>query len=505
MLETPFLLALACLAVGVIGTLVQHREKNLPPGPTRIPLLGNAWHVPVEKSWMYFHSLCQKYGPMVMLKALDNDILVLDNAEDIQELLVKRSNNYSSRKQLIYAGKYRSGNKRLVLLPYGPLLKKYRAAVHTMMNPKAVGAYERLQERGSMVLLQSILNDPSKAYINIKRFTAETLFTLIYGKGFGSEEDLRTVLHILETFIQDMHPFAHMVDRMPILDWLPDFLAPWRDEARKKGEYEHKFYSRLLKDVKARMDSGAHVQCFAANLWENVEQLGLDEDSLAYVAGSAFEAGTDNTAGVMLWFLVAMMHYPAVLKRARAELDEVLGANGDTAPCYHHLDQLPYCLALVKEVLRWMPVAPLSAPHYSLKDDVYKGFRIGAGTTVIPNIWAIHHDATLFSDPFEFNPERFLMAKEDIRPESSLNEGHSAFGFGRRVCPGQHFAAKSVWVGMVRLMWAFEINPPMDVNKKPILPDVGACRSGLTAEPAHFDVVLTPRSERHIQTIQRDS
>lgn len=70
------------------------------------------------------------------------------------------------------------------------------------------------------------------------------------------------------------------------------------------------------------------------------------------VAGSAFEAGTDNTAGVILWFLVAMLHNSAVLKRAQAELDEVLGADGDTAPCYEHLEQLPYCLALVKEVLR---------------------------------------------------------------------------------------------------------------------------------------------------------
>lgn len=89
-----------------------------------------------------------------------------------------------------------------------------------------------------MKLLSGILSDPTKAYINIKRFTSETLFTLIYGKGFGNDEELRTVLHILETFIQDMHPFAHVVDRLPVLDWLPDVLAPWRVEARKKGQYE---------------------------------------------------------------------------------------------------------------------------------------------------------------------------------------------------------------------------------------------------------------------------
>lgn len=51
----------------------------------------------------------------------------------------------------------------------------------------------------------------------------------------------------------------------------------------------------------------------------------------------------------------------------------------------------------------------------------------------------------------------------------------------RRVCPGQYLASKSVWIGIVRLLWAFNITPPIDANGKPILPDPAACRSGLTA------------------------
>lgn len=70
------------------------------------------------------------------------------------------------------------------------------------------------------------------------------------------------------------------------------------------------------------------------------------------VAGSSFEAGTDNTASGILWFLVAAMHSPAVVNRAREEIDQLLGAEGDVVPAFRHLAQLPYCLALVKEVLR---------------------------------------------------------------------------------------------------------------------------------------------------------
>lgn len=53
-----------------------------------------------------------------------------------------------------------------------------------------------------------------------------------------------------------------------------------------------------------------------------------------------------------------MLHYPETMKKAQAELDEVLGVEGYTPPGFQHLEQLTYCVALVKEVFRWV-----SVPH----------------------------------------------------------------------------------------------------------------------------------------------
>ena len=92
-----------------------------------------------------------------------------------------------------------------------------------------------MQEHGSTKLLFDILENPSKFYTNVKWFTAETLMTLVYGKTFSTDgKDLKTLLHILETFIQDIHPARHLVDTFPVLDYLPNWLAPWRVEAMRK-------------------------------------------------------------------------------------------------------------------------------------------------------------------------------------------------------------------------------------------------------------------------------
>jgi hypothetical protein len=102
---------------------------------------------------------------------------------------------------------------------------------------QAVGGYEQIQERGSTKLLLDILDNPSKAYINVKWFTAGRPMALVYGKMFSTDgKNLKTLLNILEAFVQDIHPARHLVDTFLVLDYLPNWLAPWWAEAMRKYE-----------------------------------------------------------------------------------------------------------------------------------------------------------------------------------------------------------------------------------------------------------------------------
>jgi cytochrome P450 len=53
-----------------------------------------------------------------------------------------------------------------------------------------------------------------------------------------------------------------------------------------------------------------------------------------------------------------MTLYPDVQRKAQAEIDRVVG--NSRLPDYSDEDELPYVQALLKEVLRWQPVTPLS-------------------------------------------------------------------------------------------------------------------------------------------------
>jgi cytochrome P450 len=96
----------------------------------------------------------------------------------------------------------------------------------------------------------------------------------------------------------------------------------------------------------------------------------------------------------MAWFILAMVHNPAVQQRAQEELDRVVGR--DRMPTFADRDQLPFIVATVRETLRWKSVTPLGVPHQSTQDDWYEGYFIPKGTVCIANAWAMNSDPRVY-------------------------------------------------------------------------------------------------------------
>lgn len=86
-----------------------------------------------------------------------------------------------------------------------------------------------------------------------------------------------------------------------------------------------------------------------------------------------FSFRTSVTACLLHTFLLACLTQPDVVRKAQAELDQVVG---EDVPGFEHMSRLPYVHAVVKEALRWVPVTPLAFPHKCDVDQEYKGFKV---------------------------------------------------------------------------------------------------------------------------------
>ncbi|KAK7007511.1 cytochrome P450, partial [Favolaschia claudopus] len=490
-------------SLSLIYLIAAHFKSPQIPGPTPHLFVGHTFQVATIKPWKYFENLWHRYGSMVKVTLAGDDMVILSDPADAEELLARRARIYSSRRPLIYAGKYQSNNLRLSLLPYNDVLKRQRAAFHQMLQPKAIGGYEILQYTQSLHLLGDLVRAPSDYYLHVQRFPASLIFKLAFGESLKDDgKDLATAIDIFTGFVSDITPGAHLCDTFPILDILPDFLSPWRKEAKRKHEREIELYSRLSLNVKTRMEKDPGLECFTARLWDQQKRLGIPDEEL-YVtlnslAGSAFIAGTDTSSLTLLWFVMAMALYPETMRKAQKEIDSIFDSH--TLPTFAGMQDMLYCAALIKELLRWAPAAPLSLPHYTDADDEYKGYKIRKGTMVISSIWNMHHNEDEFPDSYTFNPERFFVQNPSSEDSATLiGEGH--YGFGMRKCPGHHLAAKSTWIAVVRMLWAFNIEPSKDASGKPMKIDPEDCTSGLTSRPKPFAVEFVPRSAAHMETI----
>ena len=160
-----------------------------------------------------------------------------------------------------------------------------------------------------------------------------------------------------------------------------------------------------------------------------------------------------------------MIAFPEVQRRAQAELDAVVGR--DRLPTFADAPRLPYVCAIIKEILRWRPGAPFGVPHVATEEDWYEGMYIPKGTVCIANIWHCNHDRAVFGDDAdEFRPERHLDENGELLPGpfETNQAGHSAFGFGRRICVGKDLAAESLFIDTVRILWATKLECTRDEN-----------------------------------------
>jgi len=187
---------------------------------------------------------------------------------------------------------------------------------------------------------------------------------------------------------------------------------------------------------------------------------------------------------------------PAVQQKAQAEIDRVIGPN--RLPTASDRDQLPYIDAIVKEVLRWHPVAPMALPHCSTEDDVVEGYWIPKGSMLFANVWHFTHDPNVYAEPERFNPDRFL-AINGHTPEPDPH--NFAFGFGRRVCPGRILADNALFLNIAQSLAVFTVSKAKDAAGKEIEPEVKFL-PGVVSHPAPYVNRIEARRAKHAEMIR---
>lgn len=102
---------------------------------------------------------------------------------------------------------------------------------------------------------------------------------------------------------------------------------------------------------------------------------------------------------------------------------------------YDSVNEMSYMEQCINETLRMYPPI-LRTDRVCTQDYTYENIKIPKGQLLGFSIWTIHHDANVYPNPDQFDPERF---NEDNKRKRE-NEAFLPFGVGPRNCIGMKFA-----------------------------------------------------------------
>ena len=176
-----------------------------------------------------------------------------------------------------------------------------------------------------------------------------------------------------------------------------------------------------------------------------------------------FAAGTDTTFITLDWTKTELIMNPKVMEKAQAEVRSVVGDR--IVVQESDLPRLLYMKAVIKEIFRLHPAAPVLVPRESLEDIIIDGYNIPAKTRIYVNAWGMGRDPKLWENPETFEPERFVGSSIDFKGQDFEL---IPFGAGRRSCPAIIFGIATVEIALAQLLHSFDWELPPGIKAQDI-------------------------------------
>ncbi|OSD07374.1 cytochrome P450 [Trametes coccinea BRFM310] len=396
-------------------------------------------------------------------------------------------------------------------LPYGKLWRRQRRDFWHHFHPTIVPKYRSIEVVHTRVFLQRLLESPSKLKAHIRYNFATTMLQVIYDiKVQDERDDYAVMVEDCVRIISQAAPGQFLVETLPFLRHVPAWVpgagfqkafaaarAAYRELQRRPFAEAKRSFVRDSRDPD--MQSSIAGSLLARSGYVPGADIDPEEQKIMEnICTITIIGGSDTTFSMMQGVFKALSLYPDVQKIAQAELDAVVGP--DRLPEHEDRDNLVYINALMKEILRWHLPIPIGIPHKTMEDDDFRGYFLPAETIIIVNVWYgdILHDPVEYPQPDEFRPERFIrdgQLNPDIRDPTQY-----LFGFGRRICPGRHFAEDALFLTIASVLHVFNIGLPVDGDGRSYRIEYQQS-DGMLSYPEDCECTIRPRSAEAVKLL----
>ncbi|KAL4581269.1 hypothetical protein LXL04_017480 [Taraxacum kok-saghyz] len=461
---------------------------HLPPGPRKLPIIGNLHQIDLALPHRGFLDVAKKYGPIMSVQIGQVPMIVISSPKLAEEALKTNDLAIASRPYLKIADLVMYGGIDVVFGRYGDYWRQMKKLMTTeLLSVKKVQSFMVVRKQeidGLMETIRSRCGEPVRLYRMLTKVNNTIICKSLFGNNCRQQDDL----------IEAMDEVTLLGSSFLIVDLFPKlgFLSGLSGTNTKLKNLHKKIdnmYNEIFEDRRIKRKTTGTLEDDLTDVLFNLKEQGglrfpITDNNIKAIFTNLIIGGTDTSALTVSWAMTELMRNPHIMKKAQTEVREAF--KGEKSVIETELHKLVYIKLIIKETLRLHHTTPLLLPRECREQCQIGGYDIPVKMRIVINAFACGIDPESWDDPETFRPERFEKSSHDFY---GTNFDYIPFGAGRRMCPGITFGLANVEQTFAKLLFHFNWQLPDGMQPKDI--DMSENFGGTLTKKEPLEVIPT--------------
>ncbi|XP_019425398.1 PREDICTED: cytochrome P450 71D9-like isoform X1 [Lupinus angustifolius] len=434
---------------------------KLPPGPWKLPIIGNIHNLVGSLPHHRLRDLSAKYGPLMHLMLGEVSTIVVSSPDYAKEVLKTHDLIFASRPPILATNILGYDSQGLALAPYGDYWRQLRKiCAMELLSSKRVQSFQPIRGE-ELAKLIKLIDSKEGSLINLSKEVTSTLSTIVSRTAFSRKcKNHQEFISVIKEATEVAGGFD-LGDLYPSAKWL-QHISGMKPKLEKLHHQADQIMQNIInehREVKSRTIEGQHEEAEEDLLdvllkFKNTNN--LTDDQIKAVILDIFGGGFETSATTVVWTMAEIIRNPRVMWKTQVEVREVFDKEGKSNKSI--LEKLEYLKSVVKETLRLHPPGTLLVPRECKQACEIKGYNIPFKSKIIIHALTIGRNPKYWTDP-----ERFTTSSFDYK---ETNFEYIPFGAGRRMCPGITFGLIDVELPLALLLYHFDWKLPIGMKNE---------------------------------------
>ncbi|XP_062079793.1 cytochrome P450 71D9-like [Humulus lupulus] len=461
----PILFSLLIFLFMVVKIVIKTTSSSskLPPGPLKLPILGNAHQLLGSLVHQKLRDLATKHGPLMHLKIGQVPTLIVSSPEYAKEVMRIHDMVFASRPTVLLAQIMLYDCTDLVFSPYGQYWRQLRKIfMQELLSTARVHAFKPIREEEVSSLVKWVASNVGSD-INLTERINILLYNIVSRAACSKTSlDNQEIVSLVAEAVEVSLGFE-LADLFPSVEFFSR-ISRTRSMLLKLQQRSAKIFDAIIKEHQEKKSSESGKEDDLLDVLLNFHNnnnnggdhgFSLTSDNLKAIIWDIFAAGIDTSSTIIDWVMAELIKHSNVMRKVQDEVREVFNKIGSTDE--EGINEMKYFKIVVKETMRLHPPLPLLVPRESQEKCEINGYVIPAKTRTLVNVWAIGRDPNYWTEAECFIPERFIDSSIDSKDNDFE---YIPFGAGRRICAGMAFGLINVEYPLALLLYHFDWKLP---------------------------------------------